>query len=480
MQAQPGIGDFSSSTDVGKVRIAGSAVYNKVDQTYQLEGSGTNIWFNKDEFQYLWKKMKGDFILTARVSFIGKGVEAHRKIGWMIRQSLDTSAAHVSAVIHGDGLTSLQFRKNQGATMEEIKSEVTAPDVVQLERRGNLFIMSVATFGKEFTSSEIGQVELGDEVYAGLFICSHNPSVTEKAVFSDVRITIPPKEGYVPYKDYIGSKLEVMNPFTGERKVLYWSPKSLQAPNWTADGKNLIYNSEGLLYRFDLSALEPVVLKTGRCVMNNNDHVLSFDGKMIGISDHSQDKEGNSLVFVMPLTGGEPRQLTPIGPSYLHGWSPDGKFVVYTGARNGEYDIYKMPVKGGKEIRLTDTKGLDDGSEFSPDGHYIYFNSNRTGKMQIWRMKPDGSAQEQITKGDLNDWFPHVSPDGKWIVFISFPASVDPGDHPFYKHVYLRMMPVTGGEPRVIAYLFGGQGTINTPSWSPDSKRVAFISNTDF
>ena len=131
-------------------------------------------------------------------------------------------------------------------------------------------------------------------------------------------------------------------------------------------------------------------------------------------------------------------------------------------------------------MRLTTAKGLDDGSEYSPDGKYIYFNSNRTGKMQIWRMKPDGSEQVQLTKGELNDWFPHVSPDGKWIVFISFPAEVDPGDHPFYKHVYLRMMQVTGGEPKVIAYLFGGQGTMNVPSWSPDSKKIAFVSNTDF
>ncbi len=480
LAGQSKLGDFTGSNDVGKVKIAGSATYNEANQTYTLEGSGTNIWFNKDEFQYLWKKLKGNFILTARVSFMGKGVEAHRKIGWMIRQSLDTSSAHVSAVIHGDGLTSLQYRKSEGANMEEVKSDISAPDVVQLERRGNTYIMSVARFGNEFTRSEITLEGLGDEVYAGLFICAHNPDVMEKAIFSDVRITIPPREGYVPYRDYIGSKLEVMDVETGMRKVLYRYAKSLQAPNWTVDGKTLIYNCEGKLYNFDLSTLKPVVLNTGRCTMNNNDHVLSFDGKMIGISDHSQDKKGNSLVFVLPSTGGEPTQVTPEGPSYMHGWSPDKKYVIYTGERNGEFDIYKKPVKGGKEVRLTTAKGLDDGSEYSPDGKYIYFNSNRTGKMQIWRMKPDGSEQVQLTKGELNDWFPHVSPDGKWIVFISFPAEVDPGDHPFYKHVYLRMMQVTGGEPKVIAYLFGGQGTMNVPSWSPDSKKIAFVSNTDF
>jgi TolB protein len=100
--------------------------------------------------------------------------------------------------------------------------------------------------------------------------------------------------------------------------------------------------------------------------------------------------------------------------------------------------------------------------------------------MQIWRMKPDGSDQEQVTDDEYNNWFPHISPDGKWIVLLSFLKSeVAPADHPFYKHVYIRLMPAAGGKPKVIAYVYGGQGTINVPSWSPDSKRIAFVSNTD-
>jgi Tol biopolymer transport system component len=129
---------------------------------------------------------------------------------------------------------------------------------------------------------------------------------------------------------------------------------------------------------------------------------------------------------------------------------------------------------------LTSGNQLDDGSEYSPDGKYIYFCSTRSGKMQIWRMDPDGKNQTQLTFDELNNWFPHVSPDNKWIVFLSFPKEVPADKHPFYERVTIRMMPVNGGEVKVIAYLYGGQGTINVPSWSPDSKSIAFVSNGIF
>src|SRR5205807_5409561 len=108
-------------------------------------------------------------------------------------------------------------------------------------------------------------------------------------------------------------------------------------------------------------------------------------------------------------------------------------------------------------------------------------NSVRSGSMQMWRMRADGSAPEQLTSDQYNNWFPHLSPDGQWIAFLSFMKDVAPGDHPFYKHVYLRVMSTRagGGSARVVAYVYGGQGTINVPSWSPDSRRLAFVSNTD-
>jgi len=473
------LGPFEGQSDVGKVNQPGSGVYDDDKEEYAVAGSGTNMWGDHDEFHFLWKRMRGDFILTARTAFIGKGVEVHRKIGWIIRPGLETGSAQVSAVVHGDGLTSLQFRRSKGTVTEEIKSKVTAPDVVQLERKGKTYVMAVARFGEPFVTEQVSDISLGDEVFVGLFVCSHNNNVIEKASFRDVRITVPVKDEFVPYRDYIGSNLEILDVQSGHRKVMYSVPDSLQAPNWTKDGKALIYNRNGHLYRFDLARNSPVAIDTGFAVNNNNDHVLSFNGKMLGISNYSKEDDNKSIIHVLSVEGGEPRRITAKGPSYLHGWSPDGKFLIYTGERNGEFDIYRVSVSGGNETRLTTAKGLDDGSEYSPDGKYIYFNSTRTGTMQIWRMKPDGSQQEQITNDDYNNWFPHVSPNGQWICFLSFSKDIAPGDHPFYKQVYLRLMPIPGGQARVVAYVYGGQGTINVPSWSPDSKRVAFVSNTN-
>lgn len=468
-------GIFDNDSDVGNIKLPGSVTYDPASQQYTITGSGANIWFDHDAFHYVWKRMKGDFILTANAAFLGKGVEDHRKLGWMVRTSLDSTSKHINAVVHGDGLTSLQFRRAVGDSTEEIKSKITHADVIQLERRGNKYIMSVARNGETFVTEEVDDLDLGDEVYVGLFVCSHNANVSETAVFHNVRIVVP-ANGQDGYQHYIGSDIQLLDMETNNAKIIYQSPLSIQAPNWTRDGKSLIYNSNDLLYKFDLKTNTPKVLNTGVATHNNNDHVLSFDGKWLAVSNGEQY---GSIGYVVPANGGEARKITPTGPSYMHGWSPDGKYIVFCGDRNNEFDVYKIPSAGGPEVRLTNAPGLDDGPEYSPDGKYIYFCSVRTGLMQVWRMRPDGSEQTQLTNDDFDNWFPHVSPDGKWIVFITFNKNeVAPGDHPFYKHVYLRVMPVAGGPIKVVAYLYGGQGTINTPSWSPDSKHIAFVSNT--
>ncbi len=466
--SQNKVGIFDGHGDIGTNVKPGSAIYIPAAQQYIISGAGYNVWFDHDEFQYAWKKMKGDFILYTRAEFLGPWVNYHRKVGWMVRKSLDGNSAQVNAVEHGDGLTSLQWRPTTGAQTEEHRLKMKYTNIIQLERKGNMYIMRAAVYGDTFETDTLKNIDLGDEVYVGLFVGSHNSDVVETGVFSNVRITVP----YIGIANQttpmtLGSNLEILDVASGKREIIYKVPYSIQAPNWTPDGKSLIFNDgNGIMYRFDLESKTVAAINTGGIVHNNNDHVLSFDGKMLGLSNFEKDL-GGSIIYTVAQGGGYPTQITPKGPSYLHGWSPDGKDLVFCGERNGEFDVYKVPAEGGKEIRLTDAKGLDDGPEYTPDGNYIYFNSVRSGLMQIWRMKPDGSNQEQITNDGYDNWFAHISPDGKWFDYITFlPEETSAGIHPPYKHVYIRLLPLDGkGTPKVLAYVYGGQGSMNTPNW---------------
>ncbi|RPJ84058.1 MAG: biopolymer transporter TolR [Acidobacteria bacterium] len=467
------VGVFEQHTDVGPVKIAGSTRFDDDAQEYTVRASGKNMWFGEDELHFAWKKVKGDFILQAKVEFLGKGVDPHRKAGLIVRSSLDGGSPHVNVASHGDGLTSLQFRRTIAGETEEVRSPVAAADVIQLERSGDTYTMSVARFGDVYSTERLERLTLGEDVYVGIYVCSHNPDVSETAVFRNVRLIRPAPDSFAPYRDYLGSKVELLDVRTGVRRTVHEVRDSIQAPNWTPDGKRLLMNRNGRMYGFDLATRTIVDIDTGTMTRNNNDHALSFDGKMLGLSGGSP-----SVVYTVPVGGGTPKQITPVGPSYLHGWSPDGRFLAFTGQRDGDFDIYLVPSGGGPEKRLTTTPGLDDGPEFSPDGKWVYFNSTRTGRMQLWRMRPDGSGQEQLTFDDFNNWFPHVSPDGKSIVFITYGPEVRPDDHPWYKRVYLRKMPSEGGKPTVVAYVYGGQGSMNVNSWAPDSNNMAFVSNS--
>jgi len=478
------IGIFDGQTDVGKVTPKGTATYNAQTQDYTITSSGANIWGTTDAFHFLWKKLKGDFILRANVHFVPRpGANAHRKVGVMIRSDLDPGSTYVDVATHGVKLAAMQYRSKKNDTTTQLISKVEDADVVQLERRGGVYTMSVAKSGDPFTSDTLKSATLGDEVYVGIFLSAHDAKAVEKAVFSNVRIVGLNDPNFKPYSDYIGSDIEILDLATNKSRIIYQYNKSIQAPNWTRDGKKLLYNKDDLLYTYNLATNKPTLLNTGDVKRNNNDHVISFDGKRLAISSFGAKNgpdSGKSVGYVLPITGGIPKRITTVAPSYIHSWSPDGKRIVFASQRNGNFDIYSVSPNGGKETRLTTNPNYDDGCEYTPDGKYIYFNSVRSGHMQIWRMKPDGSEQTQITHSDLDDWFPHISPDGKFIVFISFLQSeVKPADHPFYRHVYLQRMPINGGKSKVIAYLYGGQGTINTPSFSPDGKKIAFISNTD-
>lgn len=273
----------------------------------------------------------------------------------------------------------------------------------------------------------------------------------------------------------VESTLEIFSLDDRSRRVVYRAPHHFEAPNWSRDGSSLLINASGRLYTVPLAGgVEPRLLDCGFAVRCNNDHGYSPDGRQIVISDETH---GPSRIYVVPAEGGEPRLITPAAPSFWHGWSPDGRTLAYCAGRdsNSAYDIYTIPVSGGSERRLTDSPALDDGPDYTADGTTIYFNSARTSSMRIWRMRPDGSEQQQVTFDDeYGDWFPHPSPDGRWLVFLSYDHAVQ--GHPPNQHVCLRLMPLAGGAPEVLVRLFGGQGTLNVPSWSPDSRSFAFVS----
>jgi Tol biopolymer transport system component len=317
------------------------------------------------------------------------------------------------------------------------------------------------------------QVPLTGTFYAGLGVCAHNKDASETAAFSNVNLSAPPPVA-AGSKPTLYSAVETITVSSTDRRVTYVSPERLEAPNWTPDGKSLLFNGNGHILRISVDGGKPETIDTGFANRVNNDHGISPDGTMLAISDQSQDQR-KSIVYTVPIGGGTPKRITQSSSaSYFHGWSPDGKTLAFVGDRNGNLDIYTIPATGGEETRLTTAEGLDDGPEYSPDGQYIYFNSERTGSMQIWRMKPDGSGQEQITSDEFNNWFPHLSPNGRQIVFLSYGKDVT--GHPADKEVMLRIMNVADKRIAVLTRLFGGQGTINVPSWSPDSRRLAFVS----
>ncbi|WP_077961069.1 TolB family protein [Ensifer adhaerens] len=267
------------------------------------------------------------------------------------------------------------------------------------------------------------------------------------------------------------SSVEIHDIVTGETQIVWQTDRLVEAPNWSRDGSHLVINGDGRLYRLGLDGAGPVEIDTDFATLCNNDHGISPDGRTIAISDKVEF--GKSAIYLLPAEGGRPRLVTRNLPSYWHGWSPDGRTLTYCGIRDQVFDIYTISVDGGEETRLTHGEGRNDGPDWSADGEWIYFNSSRTGRMQIWRVRPDGSDVTRITDSPYGDWFPHPSPDGKHLLVLSYDGDVF--DHPRDLDVRLRLMDMDGGNARVLFELFGGQGTINVPNWSPTGDRFAFV-----
>jgi sugar lactone lactonase YvrE len=245
----------------------------------------------------------------------------------------------------------------------------------------------------------------------------------------------------------------------------------VEAPNWTKDGKSLIINGDGRLYRVPLDRPEMIEIETGFARDCNNDHGISPDGTMLAISDSSE--AGDSAVYTLPISGGTPQRVTDRTPSYWHGWSPDGSRLAYVGKRDGSFQVYTIAVDGGPETQVTSGFDHCDGPDYSPDGAWIWFNGERNGAVDLWRIRPDGRDLQRMTDDGRVNWFPHPSPDGRHVVYLAYLPGVR--GHPGDEHVELRLMPCGGGRPEVLLPLYGGQGTINVPSWAPDSTAFAFV-----
>lgn len=412
--------------------------------------------------------LEGDFLLTGFFE-LGNVDQSEDKIGWRLTVENQVWA---EAILNQAGKNQLIW----GSTPEtrQIQTAVkTDFSILQLERAGNQLIMRGAHIGEPLQEIASTIIEnLPYNLIGGVFI--EGNSNTSGHVWN-LRVDLPVGKSYNAYQSgLLTARLEWLDINSLNRQIIYTDEIGFEAPNWL-ENNDLIFNQKGLIFKINPNSGKTIQIETGNVVQNNNDHVVSWSGKELAISSSSEGF--SSRIYRLPITGGVPQLVTPNAPSYLHGWSNDERYLVYTAQRNNEdYNLFRIEINTQKEEQLTFNKGLTDGPEYSPDGKYIYYNGTQSGTMQIWRMNTDGSDPEQLTFDAQNDWFPHISPDNQWIVFVSFPTSVSPLDHPHYQRIEIRIMPVAGGAPRTLAYVYGGQGTMNVPSWSPDSKKIAFVS----
>jgi Tol biopolymer transport system component len=485
------LGIFENQQDVGANPMPGAAVYDASIGEYRITGGGANIWAATDAFHFVSSRISGDFTLTADVRFLGAGAVEHRKAVLMVRQELTPDSAYADIALHGNGLTSLQFRPAAGAQTQEIRSTLTAPTRIRIERRGNSFTAFAGKPGEELTATAPQEVVMPANVYVGLGVCSHNATVLETAIFSNVNLqqggSVPPAQQPRPPAAHYRSKITVYDLKTGSTRVVYQADQVIEAPNWSRDGKFLLINTTGHLYRLPLSGAgepkpEQVDLGPGGYLCNN-DHDLSRDGNWLAFSASSPSSR-QSQVYMAKADGSGVRLMTPAAPSYFHGWSPDGKWLAFVAQRAGAFHLYRVSAEGGAEQQLTSEGKYDDGSEYSPDGKWIYFNSNRSGSWDVWRIPADGGGSgdakaEQVTSDEWEDWFPHFSPDGKHMLVFSFPKGTTTHNDRM-DGVVLRLMPAPGKKLKpakleILLKFYGGQGTINVNSWSPDSRQFAFV-----
>ena len=465
--AQTPMGVFENESDIGALAHPGASEYDAAAKTYILTSGGENMWAAEDDFHFVWKKVTGDITLTADIAFPASTGNAHKKGVLMVRRSLDKDSDYVDAALHLVGLTSLQSRDRQGASTREVQSYLASPKRIRLMKRGNYFFMFVAGADGVFHLSG-GSMELAldEPFYVGIGACAHDKDAVEKVAFSNVDLVTGPAS---PGKPKLFSTLEAVPVQSTDRRSVYVTEGKLDSPNWTKDGKTLLFDDGGRLMKIPAAGGKPETVDTGKITHIGSHHGISPDGAVLAFTDDSKAK---AVVYTMPVDGGAVRRMTKESPSWWHGWSPDGRTVLLTGTRKGKPGIYTIPVEGGAETAVA--AGDGDNPVYAPDGKYIYFDSGRSGTRQVWRMLPDGTAPEQVTNDDFANWHPHVSPDGRQVAFLSCDKSLAAASE--NKDVKVRSMLLADRTVRIISNLFGGEGTFDAAPWSPDSRTLSYVS----
>jgi hypothetical protein len=476
----PPLGLFQAESDIGNVAPAGSARYDAGSRVYTISSAGANTWYHVDHFNYLWTRASGDRALTARVSFPPRRYRhepnPHRKGVLMFRQSLTPGSAYVDAALHGVGLTALQYRREQGANTPDIELNIDAPQILRLEKRGDVFTLYVSRPGERM--HQVGasiRMHLRAPFYVGIGALSHDPQTTDVVEFSHVSLErLQPVPARIRRRLY--STLQTIE-FTNQyrRAVVIRTVRAyMQSADWAPDGKSILVYEDGRIERIPYLNPDgggpPQLIAVGGLVGCSGNFGLSPDGKVLAVSC-SRVAGGLHQIYMLPAAGGGvPRQLTKGSePSFFHAWSPGGKTVAFTRGSASRADIFTIPAAGGPETRLTHD-ARNDGPVYGPDGQSIYFDSSRSGATQIWRMRPDGSEAEQISDDDFLNSSPHISPDGGALAFLSQPRLHGGG----FGSAVVRVMRFDDGLIQSVVALRGDRGSFSMQPWG-SGKRFAFI-----
>jgi len=468
------LGVFESQSDVGIVKPAGTASFDEATGVYSIASSGANLWAATDGFHMVWKKVSGDLSLTADVELEAATTRSnpHRKALLIFRQTLDADSMYADVAVHGSGLTAMQYRQFKGDTTQDISFAMEAPKILRLEKRGDTITVFASLKGEPL--HQVGasiRLHFAEPFYAGLGVCAHQDGAVEKAKFSHVELTtLAAPSG--PMALYSTLKTISIDDSARRAFVVLTGKGQMEAPIWSRDGKTLVFDRDGRLWRVSAEGGEATAIDIGDGTHCGGSHGLSPDGKWLAMTcTTAENPEWH--VYLIPAGGGTPHMISK-ADAWFHSWSPDGKTILFVRPSSGSLNFFAIPAEGGEERALTTGTGTNDDPDFSPDGQFIYFNSDRAGGMEIFRMRPDGSHVEQMTFDDRRNWTAHPSPDGRSVLILSYASDVT--GHPANKDVTLRILDVPTGKVRDLVEIVGGSGTDNVPNWAPDGAHVAFVS----